>query len=220
MAFSLAKYIQENQPIGALLYWRLLKRGVFLFALGVMLNAFGHSEWSTIRLTGVMQRISLPYLATAVIVLKLFHKVQWGVTTLLLLGYWAAYAAFPILEPSDRLGNSPQGEIGTFGIMSAFGMMSTIAIVLLSYFLGAWLQAETAVKQLYTSSQSMTLVLFGLSSMTLGQFWSRWLPINKKLWTSSYALFTVERALLLLAACHELIEVRRQRRWSYPGSIA
>jgi predicted acyltransferase len=103
--------------------------------------------------------------------------------------------------------------------MSVFGMMSTTAIVLMGYFTGAWLQAEIATKERCTSHQSMTLVLFGLSSLVLGQLWSLWLPINKKLWTSSYALFAVGLALLLLAACYELIEVRRQRRWSHPAQV-
>jgi predicted acyltransferase len=65
----------------------------------------------------------------------------------------------------------------------------------------------------------MTLVLFGLSSIILGQLWSLWLPINKKLWTSSYAMFTVGLALILLAACYELIEVRDQKRLSYPAQV-
>ena len=218
LAFSLAKYSQDCKPTRAL-YWRLLRRGLILFALGVLLNGFLESEWCSIRLSGVLQRISLSYLMTALIVLKLPRKVQWSVAALLLIGYWAAYTAFPIPEPKNELGIPVQGEIGTFGLMSVFGMMSTIAIVLLGYFTGAWLQAETAIKKLHTSSQSMSLVLFGLSSIVLGQLWSLWLPINKKLWTSSYALLMVGLALLLLAACYELIEVRKQRRWSYPAQI-
>lgn len=218
MAFSLAKYNQDRKPTRAL-YWRLLRRGVLLFALGLMLNGFWTYEWGTFALTGVLQRISLAYLATAAIALKLPRKAQWGVTALLLIGYWAAYAAFPVPEPKYVPEGLTRGEIGTFGIMSWLGMMSTIAIVLMGYFTGAWLRAEAVNKELRTSRQSMTLVLFGLTSMVLGQLWSLWLPINKKLWTSSYALFTVGLALILLAACYELIEVRCQRRWSHPLQV-
>jgi predicted acyltransferase len=218
LAFSLAKYSQDCKPTRAL-YWRLLRRAVLLFALGILLNGFWDYDWSTIRLTGILQRIGVAYLAAALIVLKLPRQAQWGVTILLLIGYWAAYVAFPIPEPNYDPGVPAQGEIGTFGIMSLFGMMSTIAMVLLGYFTGAWLQVETVTKKLRTSSQSMTLVLWGLSSIVLGQLWSLLLPINKKLWTSSYALFTVGLALLLLAVCYELIEVRCQRRWSRPAQV-
>ena len=190
-----------------------------MFALGLMLNGFWTYEWGTFGLTGVLQRISLAYLATALIVLHLPRKVQWGITVFLLIGYWVAYATFPIPEPKYLAEGATRIEIGTFGIMSAFGMMSTIAIVLMGYFTGAWLRAQVAIERLPNSRQSMTIVLFGFSSILLGQLWSLWLPLNKKLWTSSYVLFAVGLALLLLAACYELIEVRGQRRWSYPAQV-
>ncbi len=218
MAFSLAKYSQNHQPTPAL-YWRLLRRGVILFALGLLLNGFWTYEWGTFGITGVLQRISLAYLATAMIVLTLSRKAQWGITALLLIGYWLAYTAFPIPEPKAVADGLTHGEVGTFGIMSWFGLMSTTAIVLMGYFTGAWLQKEVVTEKIRSSHQSMTLVLFGLGSIGLGQLWSLWLPINKKLWTSSYALFAVGLALILLAACYELIEVRGKRRWSYPVQI-
>ena len=215
MAFSLAKSTQARQP-NRLLYWRLLRRAGILFGLGLLLNGFWTYEWGTFSLTGVLQRISLAYLATAAIVLTLPRRVQWLVTAMLLIGYWAAYSTFPIPAPQA---DAVRGEIGTFGIMSSFGMMSTIAIVLMGYFTGAWLQTAVVTTKIRSSHQSMTLVLFGLSCSGLGQLWSLWLPINKKLWTSSYALFTVGLALLLLAACYELIEVRGYCRWSDPVRV-
>jgi len=217
-AFSLSKYNHDYKPTWAL-YWRLLRRGVLLFVLGLMLNGFLSDGLGAIGFTGVLQRISLAYMVTAAIALKLPRKAQWGVAILLLIGYWAAYTAFPVPEPEYKLGDGTHPNIGTFGIMSVFGMMSTIAITLMGYFTGAWLWAETVLKKCCTSYQSMTLVLFGLSSVVLGQLWSLLLPINKKLWTSSYAMFTVGLALLLLAVCYELIEVRGKKRWSQPAQI-
>ncbi|MBE9228703.1 DUF5009 domain-containing protein [Phormidium sp. LEGE 05292] len=217
MAFSLAKYSQDCKPTRAL-YWRVLRRGVLLFVVGVMLNAFLSDGWGSIQISGVLQRISLAYMATAVIVLNLPRKAQWGVTALLLLGYWVAYIAFPVAEPVYKP-DVAAAELGKFGVMSYFGMMSTIAIVLLGYFTGYWLRTEAVKKNLRTSDQSMTMVLFGLSSAVIGLLWSIWLPLNKKLWTSSYAMFTVGLALILLAVCYELIEVRGYRRWSYPAQV-
>ncbi|MBD2445789.1 DUF5009 domain-containing protein [Nostoc sp. FACHB-152] len=218
MAFSLSKYSQGNRPTRAL-YWRLLRRSIVLFALGLIVNGFWTYEWGTFQISGVLQRISLAYLSTALIVLNLPRKAQWVITILLLIIYWLAYIAFPIPEPISGTADLARSEVGTFGIMSWFGMLTTIAIVLMGYFTGAWLQTETVDKKLYTSSQSMTLVLFGCSSIVLGQLWSLWLPINKKLWTGSYVLFTVGLALLLLSICYEVIEVRRKRRWSYPVHV-
>jgi len=218
MAFSLSKYSQGHKPTKAL-YWRLFRRSVVLFALGLAINGFWTYEWGKFELSGVLQRISLSYLATALIVMKLPRKAQWGVAALLLIGYVIAYVAFPIPEPKYVADGMPHGEVGTFGVMSWFGMMNTIFIVLMGYFTGIWLKLGTMTDELRTSSQSMTMVLFGCSSIVIGQLWSLWLTINKKLWTSSYAMFTVGLALLLLAVCYELIEVRKYHRWSYPAKV-
>lgn len=212
MAFSLSKDNQEKSKL--VLYWRLLRRSIVLFILGLIVNGFWTYEWGTFQITGVLQRISLAYLTTGLIVLHLPRKAQWGVTALLLIAYWFAYLAFPVAEPVYRPENLTRSEVGTFGVMSWFGMLTTTAIVLIGYFTGSWLQAEIVTKKPYTSSQSMTLVLFGCSSIILGQFWSLWLPINKKLWTGSYVLFTVGLGLVMLSVCYELIEVRCKRRWS------
>lgn len=218
MAFSLSKYSQDYKPTKAL-YWRLLKRSVILFVLGLIINGFWSYEWGKFELSGVLQRISLSYLATALIVLKLPRKAQWGIAAFLLIGYWIAYTAFPIAEPKYVADSISRAEVGTFGLMSWFGMMNAIAIVLMGYFTGAWLHTEVVLKDLRSSYQSMSLVLFGIGSMAIGQIWNLWMPINKKLWTSSYAMFTVGLALVLLAACFELIEVRKYHRWSYPAQV-
>jgi predicted acyltransferase len=218
MAFSMAKYIQEIKPTRTL-YWRLLRRCFILFALGLAINGFWTYEWGTFQITGVLQRISIAYLATAVIVLNLPRKAQWGVTALLLIGYWAAYIKFSIPEPQLGSGDQNHLEIGTFGIMSLFSMMPTIANVLMGYFTGIWLRNEAESKKNCTSVQSMLLVLFGLGSIFISQLWSLWLPINKKLWTSSFELFTVGLALLLLATFYDLIEVRNLKRWSHPIQV-
>ena len=41
-------------------------------------------------------------------------------------------------------------------------------------------------------------------------------PINKNLWTSSYALFSAGVAAQVLAICHWTIDVKRWRGWSRP----
>jgi len=49
-----------------------------------------------------------------------------------------------------------------------------------------------------------------------GQIWGAWFPVNKSLWTSSYVMLMGGLALITLAACYWLIEVRGHRRWAVP----
>ena len=60
------------------------------------------------------------------------------------------------------------------------------------------------------------LLAGGLALLSLGQVMSLWLPINKNLWTSSYAVFMAGWAMVLLAGFYWLIDVRGWRRWAEP----
>ncbi len=238
MAFSLAKYTSNNQPTPAV-YWRIVRRGLLLFALGLMLNGFWSYDLSAIRIMGVLQRISLAYVVTALLVLKLPRKAQWGIAAALLIGYWLALTVISVPE----YGAGVLTRVGNFGAYidrlvipeahlyagdqfenmgdpeGLFGTLPAIATTLLGYFTGAWLRTTAVLKGIRSSSQSTTLAMFGLGSLVVGQVWSIWFPINKKLWSSSFVLFTVGLALLLLAACYELIEVRGQKRWGKPLEV-
>jgi len=52
-----------------------------------------------------------------------------------------------------------------------------------------------------------------VAGVVAGQVWNLWFPINKKLWTSSFVLFTAGCALLALAACYWLCDVKMRRGW-------
>ncbi len=227
IAFSLSKYTEGNRG-GWSISWRIVRRSAILFALGLLLNGFWNYDWGTIRIMGVLQRISLAYLLAALIVLKLPRRGQWAIALLLLIGYWVAMSVVPV--PGYGVGNlSREGNLGAYidrliiGTAHLYkgdqfnsmgdpeGLFSTlpaVVSVLLGYFTGQWLRTQPV-----KSRTSMDLVIIGLGSLVVGEVWGFWFPLNKKLWTSSYVVFTTGWALLLLAVCYELIEVRQRRRW-------
>ncbi|MCP2727012.1 acyltransferase family protein [Limnofasciculus baicalensis] len=233
MAFSLKKYTEGNQATPTV-YWRIFRRSAILFALGLFLNGFWNYDWSNIRIMGVLQRISLAYFLATIAILNLPRKGQWILAAILLIGYWVAMSLIPV--PDFGAGNlTREGNFGAYidriiiptahlykgdGFKSMgdpeglFSTIPAVVTVLLGYFTGDWLRQQ-AIK----SRTSMDLVLLGLSGLVVGQVWDFWFPINKKLWTSSYTLFTAGWALLLLAACFEVIEVRKQRQWGKPFEI-
>jgi predicted acyltransferase len=240
MAFSFSKYINfsNSSPLSkgsrGSLYWRIIRRSLILFALGILLNGFWEYKWDSIRIMGVLQRISLTYLITSLIILNVPRKGQSAIATFLLLGYWFAMALVPV--PGYGVANwTRDGNLGAYldriiigtahlykgdnynGMGDPEGLLSTLPAVvnvLFGYLTGDWLR-----KQHPTSSTSMDLVLLGLSCLVIGQVWDFWFPINKKLWTSSFVVFATGWALLLLAACFEWIEVRQRQRWGKPFEI-
>ena len=239
MTFSLSKYTAENKPTKAV-YLRILRRTAILFILGLVLNGFWNQgvwtfDLSSIRLMGVLQRIALTYLFASLIVLKLPRKSQWLVAGGLLIAYWLTMMYIPIPDYGAGV-LTREGNFGAFidrliipkahlykgdgfnFLGDPEGLFSTIPAivsVLAGYFTGQWIKD----KKQATSHTSMDLVLFGLCCLVIAIIWDVAFPINKKIWTSSYVLFTTGWALMLLAACYELIEVRLIKRWSKPFEI-
>lgn len=238
MTFSLSKYTQDNKPTPAV-YGRIFRRAAILFILGLFLNGFWNQgvwtfDFSSIRIMGVLQRISLSYLLASLAVLKLPRQGQWILAGVLLIGYWLAMMYIPV--PGYGAGElTREGNLGAYidrliipkahlykgdgfnFLGDPEGLFSTIpaiASVLAGYFTGDWIR-----KQPVQTRTSVGLALFGVGCLIVGWAWGWVFPINKKLWTSSYVVFTSGWALLLLAACYELIEVRLIRRWSKPFEI-
>lgn len=235
MAFSLCKYTEGNRPT-ATVYWRIARRALILFALGLLLNGFWNYDWANIRIMGILQRISLTYLLASLIVLKVPRKGQWAIAAGLLIGYWLAMSFIPV--PGYGAGIlTREGNLGAYidrliigaahlykgdGYKSLgdpeglFSTLPAVVTVLIGYFTGDWLRTEPV-----QSRTSAGMALFGIGCVAAGWMWGLGLefPINKKLWTSSYVLFTAGIALLLLAACYELIEVRKLRAWSKPFEV-
>ncbi|MTJ20919.1 acyltransferase family protein [Dolichospermum sp. UHCC 0352] len=239
MTFSLAKYTAQNKPTKAV-YLRILRRTAILFILGLVLNGFWNQgvwtfDLSSIRLMGILQRIALTYLFASLIVLKLPRKSQWLVAGGLLIAYWLTMMYIPVPDYGAGV-LTREGNFGAFidrliipkahlykgdgfnFLGDPEGLFSTIPAivsVLAGYFTGQWIKD----KKQATSQTSMDLVLFGLCCLVIAIIWDVSFPINKKIWTSSYVLFTTGWALMLLAACYELIEVRLIKRWSKPFEI-
>lgn len=232
--FTLARYRETAAEDRGTFHRRLIRRVVTLFALGLALNGSTMVlEWaingapldvSTLRIMGVLQRISLAYLLAVLLVLTCSPRVQVVVVGLVLLAYWAALALVPV--PGYGAGVlTPEGSLPSFidrliltpahlyqGWFDPEGLLSTLpaaASVMFGAAAGVW------VKRSQVSSRvSLGLMAAGLVCLLLGALWGLVFPINKQLWTSSYVVFTAGGSLVLLGLCYEIVEVRR---WSWVG---
>ena len=94
------------------------------------------------------------------------------------------------------------------------GVLSTIPAVatsLLGLLTGDWLRSERSGR-----IKALGLAVSGVVGLVAGEAFNLWFPINKKLWTSSYVLFTAGLALACLAACYWAVDVHEWRRWATP----
>src|SRR5439155_15963114 len=95
-------------------------------------------------------------------------------------------------------GTNPEGLLSTF---------PALVTVLIGYWGGRWLRTRPL-----SSATSRRLALAGLAVAAAGALCHPLFPFNKRLWTSSYVLFSGGLGLLLLVVTYEVVGVLRSRR--------
>jgi predicted acyltransferase len=210
---------------------QILRRGAIIIGLGLLVSAFPFfppEHLARLRIPGVLQRIGVAYTVAALIVLWGGWRGQAAAAAILLLGYWALLALVPVpgiwvptLAPPeatlpawfDRL--LLDGHLwAVTGSWDPEGVLSTVPAIA-SVLLGA-LASRFVVDIAPIEHRVRRLALGGAAATAAGLLWGMVFPINKNLWTSSYALFTAGAAALGLAACLWLIDVRGWRGWIGP----
>jgi len=210
---------------------RIVYRSVILFALGLFLTGFPSFDLPTLRIMGVLQRISLCYFFASVIFLALDVKKQIFTAVGLLLLYWALMTLVPV--PGYEAGVlEKQGNLAAYidtmilrpehmwvisGTWDPEGLLSTmpaLATTLIGVVAASYLRSNTPSKE-----RVVNLLLFGFLGVAVGLIWNFWFPINKNLWTSSYVAFTGGIALILLAAAYHLVDLKEHRTWTKPFVI-
>jgi predicted acyltransferase len=89
--------------------------------------------------------------------------------------------------------------------------LSAIASLLVGILAGEWLRSDRDALR-----KTLGLAGAGLALLLLGRLIHPFFPINKNLWTSSFVLFTSGCAMLALAACYWIIDVRSWCAWAKP----
>jgi predicted acyltransferase len=220
--FSFGRRGAEGADRGDLLRhaaWRAL----WLFGIGLALNLLSfllfHREH--LRIPGVLQRIALCVFAAAAIWLFGRERGAAICAVLLLAGYWALMALVPVPGSGvgrydlpgnlaahvDRLvlgahtwkpGWDPEGPLST---------LPAIGTTLLGVLAGARLRSAQS-----GDAKVRALIVGGWAATLAGLAWGHVFPINKNLWTSSYALFMGGLAAACLAVLYWAIDVRGARR--------
>lgn len=223
MAFVMPKL---NTPS---LFWKkVTKRFLLIFGIGLLLNWFPFVKWSedllvgkpfdTLRILGVLQRIALAYFFASIIIYYFKPKGAFVAGTVILLLYW--WMAWTFGDPADPysingyFGNAVDKAILTENHMykgegfpfEPEGLMSTltsIVQVIFGYLVGDYIITKG-------KNHEMISNIFVAASLLLltALIWDMSFPINKKIWTSSYVLYTTGLAMMILAVMMHFIELK------------
>jgi predicted acyltransferase len=209
------------------LYWKIIRRTLIIFALGMFLAGFPYFQLSTIRIPGVLQRLAVCYFFASIIFLKTKVRTQIIITLALLLIYCLLMTK--LHAPGFAAGDlSKEGSLASFIDRTIFGphvwrqakvydpegLLSTIpaiATALFGVLTGQWLRTDKTPYE-----KAAGLFVAGAACVVIGWCWNPFFPINKSLWTSSYVFFTGGLALEFLAFCYWLIDIKKYQRWAKP----
>jgi len=207
------------------LWKHTIKRIAILWILGMIVqgNLFSYDINQFLLYSNTLQAIAFGYLIATIIILYLPVLHQITATVGLLLLYWAIMSLVPV--PGSTAGAyTPDGNVAQFIDAFVLGhfddgldytwILSSLnfgATTMLGVFCGYILQSGVSK---YTKFRNF--VLFGIFLIALALIWDIWHPIIKKLWTSSFVLFSGGISVLLLAVFYLIIDIwniRRGTKW-------
>lgn len=221
MAFSFESRLRRGQTRRQILrhvFWRAL----ILFAIGLLLSGYpAHYHLRRTILVSVIQRIAYCYVMASVVVLWGGTRGRIMTAAACVLGYWILMRFVPVpgygMPVRDVPLLDPAGNLAAWldrtllGCFSSEGLLSTIpaaGTTMIGVLTGQWLRSSANAKRKVAG-----MLVFGVIGVIAGQIFNLWFPINKKLWTSSYVLFTGGLAVVGLAGCYWALDIQRWRGW-------
>lgn len=241
LTLSTASRIERGASRIALL-GHAARRAALLIACGLFMNLFYFPDRhfpffgfnDHLQLTGVLQKIAVCYLIAFAIVLwsgwrgALFGIVALNLTYLALLFFYpvpecgpgglapgcnfAGYLDRIVFDGHRWVEGNPHGHDpdGLGGILPA------TSTVLFGVLVGALLQA----RQTPTPSVMRHILAIGAILIACGTALSMWvIPVNKPLWTPSYAFLMAGISSIVFAACYWASDLRNFGGWFSPFEI-
>jgi len=238
---ALSFVMPRLQTGGDGVFWKkVIKRSLLIYLIGLFLTwwpffgwkgdhlAFRHwvdpnNPQNGVRILGVLARIAICYFFASIIIYYLKPKAAFYTGLLLLLLYWAL--CFLLGDKSD-----PYSMTGWFGndVDKAIlhiphmykgegipfdpeGIMSSICAivqVIFGYFVGDYIQKKGKNFEMISG-----LFVAGVVMLLTGFCWDMVFPINKKIWTSSYTVYTTGLAIITIATMIYMIEIKNVKVW-------
>ncbi|HVG23296.1 MAG TPA: heparan-alpha-glucosaminide N-acetyltransferase domain-containing protein [Thermoanaerobaculia bacterium] len=185
--------LSKKEPKG------ILKRGALIILCGVFLHLFPYFRFGTLRWFGVLQRIGIVYILSALIAWRASRRTIAALVAIILLGYWFVLTRGPLEPPPATIAAQvdralvPEPHLWKQAkTWDPEGPLSTIPAV------GTALLGVLAARSVKERNVK-TLTIAGVAGIAAGLVWGMAFPINKNLWTSSYVALTAGFACVILA---------------------
>lgn len=215
--------------------WKIVRRAIVLILLGSTIFGSLKLDLSNLTICSVLGRIGLSCgVASFIWMFVRGMRLRLAICASILLVYWllpfltgcpgAPEGALPYAEKETCIYAwlddhfFPRPLFGS-GFAGLFPMVST---ALMGMFAGDWLRRSD--EALTGGRKTLGLLTAGLVCFVMGILissafgdWS--CPVNKPIWSSSYALVSASYSFAMLAIFYWIIDVRGKAVWSFPFQV-
>jgi predicted acyltransferase len=229
------------QAGGDIVFWKkVFTRSLLIFLIGLFLQWWPFVRWSNdhlvfrywvdpanhengIRILGVLQRIALCYFFGSLLIYYLKPKGAFYAGLLLLLLYWGlCYLLGDSHDPYSMSGwfgnridfavlhrpHMYKGEGVAFDPEGIMSTMSAIVEVIVGFMVGDYIRKKGKDFEMISA-----LFVAGVAMIIIGFCWDTIFPINKKIWTSSFTVYTSGLATITIATLIYLVEMKNKKGW-------
>jgi len=215
------------------IFYRSLKIfgvGIFLSILTPLLNGFHDFHLSDIRIVGVLQRIAIVFFACAILFLNTDWKTQAKIGAAILFLYYIVMmfvpvpaVGIPMLEPGpdkniahwiDSFITPGRLYRGTWDPEGLFSTIPAIVTGITGMLAGALILSNQSQER-----KILWLFSLGFLAFVIGGVWDWFFPINKRLWTSSYVMYTSGAASMTLSTSLFFVDLLGYKKWTKVGVI-
>ena len=233
--FSYAK-MQEKGWTMARISAKLVYRGLMLVLLGMIYNGLLNKGFGEVRWASVLGRIGLGWMFAAFLYMAFSCRTRIVVAAGLLAGYWAIMRFVSVPgAPAGADPWSPEWNLAAYVDRLLLpnplgkgadpeGLLSTIpavATAMFGMFTGEFVRLKgergTGNRERGTGGgKAIAMLAVAAAMLAAGLVWSNWMPINKKLWTSTFVLVAGAYSLALFAVFYWIVDVKMWRGWTFP----
>jgi predicted acyltransferase len=221
--YSLAKRRATGES-DRIVYIHIVKRGLILVFIGILYSNGVNFDFANMTYRSVLGIIGLAWMFAALIYIraKMSFRIIWFLV--LLLGYWLTLMMFPAHDLGSHDRFSPEGNLTGYierlvmpgpagNSEQLFSVIPAIGTALLGMFTGEFMRSGYLKDKPLRKTGCM--VLAALALILTGKVWDIVFPINKHLWTSSFACFAGGLSLLLFFFFHLIIEIWKFKKWAF-----
>lgn len=221
---SLRKF--DFRPSGEVIR-KIFRRMFLIILIGIGIGWFGHIcggdflPIDSLRIPGVLQRIGLCYGVVSLLVIYVNHRyIPWIAVGVLVIysvllltcnGYSCDDTNFIAIADRAVFGQAHLYTKSPIDPEGLVGSISSIAHTLIGFMCGKLLLENIPI-----SKKLLYMMVAAVVMLLLGYALSGWMPINKRVWSTTYVLVTCGWASVLLAVLIYIIDVRQLNKgWTF-----